>query len=113
MEYFENHGFSVIRSAGSGHHRSPDILVFKMGKQFGFEAKVLNKDTLSIKKEQYENLLKWYMNTGIDIYIVWKKGKNEEVFIPLKIFKKNNKTYSITYDKALQNGLRKYDLVFG
>ena len=112
QDYFKEHGFLVMRAAGSGFN-TPDLLVFKKGKQFALEVKAHEKNSLYINKEQMEGLFKWEEITGIPVYVVWKKSRVEPLFIAIHFFKKNREGYSITFENALLNGMKKEDLVYG
>ncbi len=102
IRMFEEAGYSVIRAAGSGFFsRCPDLLVFKRGKQYGFESKFWNKNTLSLKKSQVEGLFRWEENTGITTMIAWKINRIGWRFIPIHLLKENPKSYTISKSTAI------------
>ncbi len=101
INYFSQKGFSVIRAAGSGvSSLSPDLLLFKKGKQYAIESKAWEGDRLSIKKDQFSGLKTWEENTGITSYIAWRKNREEWLFIPLSVFKENEASHSIKWESA-------------
>lgn len=124
IKYFTEHGFMCIRGAGSGvSGLSPDLLAFKGIKQYVIEAKAHETENLSLDTDQFENLIQWHTVTGIETFVAWrrKKQKLEEgadrtsaesvrktgvgmeyrwKFIPLAFFNKNEKSYSISWEKA-------------
>lgn len=101
INMFAEKKFKVIRAAGSGvNSLSPDILVFKKGLYYGFECKAWKKKNLSISKEQFERLKQWEEDTGITVMVAWKMFRSGWKFIPLDEFKKTEKAYTITMDKA-------------
>jgi Holliday junction resolvase len=101
IEYFSTRGFCVIRAAGSGvNSLSPDILVFKRGMQFGIEAKAHEKENLNIDREQFVNLQRWEEVSGINCYIGWRRNREPWYFVPLSIFKENEKTFGLNWENA-------------
>ncbi|MGB9614645.1 MAG: Holliday junction resolvase Hjc [Fervidobacterium sp.] len=97
IHLFEEKGYSVVRSAGSGVNAvSPDILVFKRGKQYAIECKAWNSDRIAIDHEKYESLLRWEENTGITTLIAWKMPYEGWYFAYLPEMERNEKSYSIT-----------------
>ena len=101
IDYFSNKGYSVIRAAGSGvNSNSPDILIFKRGLQYAIEAKAWEKENLNIPRDQYLLLKKWENNTGITSFVAWRRNRMPWVFIPISVFKENNKSFSISWKKA-------------
>ncbi len=112
LNYFHFHGFLVVRAAGSGSNSySPDILVFKKGKQYAFELKAHETNILTIKEHQFNLLKQWEKIGGISTFIVWKKSRLPYLFIPLSFLKKAKKHYNITLENAL-NAYRKEDLIY-
>jgi Holliday junction resolvase len=112
IDYFDSHGFSVIRAAGSGvSSLSPDILVFKRGLQYAFEAKAHETENLSLDKEQVIGLRKWEENTGITAYVGWRRNREPWYFIPLSVLKENDKTFSMNWKQAQLIGRKIEELV--
>ena len=110
IKFFSSHNFCVVRAAGSGF-KSPDLLLFKRGLQYAIEAKFHDKEHLNIKREQFLGLKKWEEMTGITPYIAWKRKNKGWLFIPLSIFKENEKGFSIKWDKAELIGRKKEELL--
>jgi Holliday junction resolvase len=126
IKFFSEHGFMVMRGAGSGTSGlSPDVLAFKGGKQYVIEAKAHESDRLSIDKEQFENLKNWWEATNMETLVGWRR-KKEKVdsrdesaeawegrgvgmryrwkFIPIAFFKENPKGYSLSWEDAKKYG---------
>ncbi|MCK4319141.1 hypothetical protein KAW38_01055 [Candidatus Micrarchaeota archaeon] len=113
IKHFHDRGFAVIRAAGSGvSSLSPDLMAFKKGMQYAIESKAIETENLAIKKEQFENLVKWEETTGITSYIGWRRKREQWVFIPLSVFKKNKGSYSINWKNAKLIGRSLQELVF-
>lgn len=101
IDYFSTREFCVIRAAGSGvNSLSPDILVFKRGIQFGVEAKAWEKENLNITREQFLNLKRWEDVSGITCYVGWRRSREPWFFLPLGIFKENEKSFAINWENA-------------
>ena len=112
IHFFYEKGFSVIRAAGSGvSSLSPDLLVFRKGKQYAFESKAWENNYLHIKKDQFECLKQWEENTGITSFIAWRRNREPWYFIPLSVFAEQNKSYSINWEKAKLIGSKLEELV--
>ncbi len=110
IDHFSGKGYSVIRAAGSGvNSLSPDILVFRRGMQFAFEAKAIEKENLGISKNQFINMLSWENNTGITCLIAWRRSRKPWHFIPLSVFKENEKSFAISWKIAELFGQRLVD----
>ncbi len=111
VELFAQHGFCVIRAAGSGNLFSPDILVFKKGLAYGLEVKGHEKGVLSVPKKQVDLLKKWEETAGITTFVAWRRKKTTWRFIPLFLMEEKGKTCSISWEKAFAHALRLEDLV--
>ncbi len=135
IKFFSERGFMVIRGAGSGTSGlSPDVLVFKGIKQYVIEAKAFESDRLSLDREQFENLKKWYETTGMETYVAWRRKKQKveagtdkdsaiEIrrsrvgmayrwkFISIAFFNENPKSYSISWEIAEKYGKDLTELV--
>ena len=113
LELFAEHGFCVVRAAGSGHNtKSPDILVFKQGLQYGIEVKGHDKDTLFLSSKQMHLLKQWEKISCISTFVAWRKKRKEWRFIPLFLFKKTKKHYAISWKDVEKKGLCFSDLLF-
>ena len=111
LHLFEAHGFVGVRVAGSGNN-SPDILVFKKGKQFALEIKAREGLSLHVKTKQMEMLKQWEKKTGITAFVVWKKKNKEPLFIPIQAFKKGKRGYNISFEEATGIAYSLIDLVY-
>jgi len=125
IKFFSEHGFMVIRGAGSGTSGlSPDVLVFKGIKQYVIEAKAYESERLSLDRDQFENLQAWHETTNMETYVAWRR-KKEKVdeedatnallkkgvgmrhrwkFIPIAFFKENPKSFSLSWEDAQKYG---------
>jgi Holliday junction resolvase len=98
---FAEQGFSVVRAAGSGvAGECPDLLAFKMGRQFAFESKAWDRTSLQIDKPQFLALKKWMENTGITTMVAWRVSREGWYFLHLAEFNENEKSFSITLERA-------------
>lgn len=112
IAYFSENGYSVIRAAGSGvSSLSPDLLLFKRGNQYAIEAKAHETENLGLDREQFMGLKKWEDNTGITTYVGWRRNREDWLFIPLSVFKENEKTYTIKWENAKGIGRKKEELL--
>ena len=113
IQIFSQGGFSVIRAAGSGvNSLSPDILVFRRGRQYALECKAWNNGRVAIEPDKYEALRRWEDNTGITTMIAWKMPYEGWYFIYLNELEKNERSYSITKRRAREIN-RKLDALKG
>ncbi|MEM3814755.1 MAG: Holliday junction resolvase Hjc [Candidatus Micrarchaeia archaeon] len=112
IHIFEEKGYSVVRSAGSGVNAvSPDILLFKRGKQYAVECKAWNSDRIAIDHDKFEALNKWEENTGITTLIAWKIPYEGWYFAYLPELEKNERSYSITKRRMTEINRRIEDII--
>lgn len=112
IRIFEEKGYSVIRSAGSGVNSvSPDILLFKHGKQYAIECKAWDSDRIAIEPEKFDALARWEENTGITTMIAWKMPYVGWYFAYLPELEKNERSYSITKKKMMEINRRIEDII--
>jgi Holliday junction resolvase len=112
IDYFSRNGFCVIRAAGSGvNSLSPDILVFRRGIQIGIEAKAWEKTNLNIEREQFVNLRKWEETSGITCLVGWRRNRKGWTFVPLPLFKENEKSFGINWENACSLGRKQEELI--
>jgi len=105
IEEFKRRGYSVIRAAGSGVGTpSPDILLFRKGRSYGFECKAWDRTSLGLEKEKIRELRAWEENTGITTMIAWRVSREGWYFIYLNELEERKKTYTITLEKARRIG---------
>ncbi|MCC7552313.1 hypothetical protein KO317_01445 [Candidatus Micrarchaeota archaeon] len=101
IKWFSEQGFEVIRAAGSGGNSlSPDILVFRKGKQYALECKAWDTTSLSLKPDQINGLKKWEEITGITTMVAWRVSRKGWRFIPLHLLNKTPKGYSVSWKIA-------------
>lgn len=112
IKIFSDAGYAIIRAAGSGvNSESPDILVFKKGKQYAFECKAWNKDQVSIEAEKMNGLKRWQEVTGITTMVGWKMPYEGWYFIYPSEFSISNKYCSICKTKAKMIARKIEDLI--
>ncbi len=105
LNRFYSHGYSVLRSAGSGvNSLGPDIIAIKDRNCLAFECKAWEKSRLSIDHEGFDKLLKWKENTKFPTYVAWRMNKIGWYFIELEEMKKGERDYSITKKRTLEIG---------
>lgn len=112
IKLFSGKGFSVIRAAGSGvSSLSPDILVFKRGKQYAFECKAWSRGRISIPRKQFLALRRWEENTGITTLVAWRLDRIGWRFMYLDEMEDKGRSFSISKEKALRIDRRVEDIV--
>ena len=86
IHYFSEHGFEVIRAAGSGvNSLSPDLLAFKAGRQYAIECKAWDSGSLSFDKPRYAGMKRWEEVTGITYLIGWRGSRGGGDFFSLHL----------------------------
>jgi len=112
IHYFSEHGFEVIRAAGSGvNSLSPDLLAFKAGRQYAIECKAWDKTSLSFEKGRFAGMKRWEEVTGITYLIGWRVSRDGWYFFPVHLLEEQKKNYTITLKKAKMAGRRLEELV--
>ena len=112
IHLFSDHGFSVIRAAGSGvSSLSPDMIVFRKGLQYAFECKAWSSRSISMPKDRFEALKRWEENTGITTMIAWRMDRVGWRFVYLNGFDENPKSYTIGIERTLEIGRKFEDLI--
>lgn len=112
IHFFSQHGYSVIRAAGSGvSSLSPDLLMFKRGNQYAIEAKAHETENLGLDKEQFLGLKQWEENTGITTLVGWRRNREEWLFIPLSVFNEKEKSFTLNWERAQMVGRKKEELI--
>src|SRR3989338_4161498 len=107
IHYFSEHGFEVIRAAGSGvNSLSPDLLAFKAGRQYAIECKAWDSGSLSFDKPRYAGMKRWEEVTGITYLIGWRVSRDGWYFFPIHLLEEQGKNYTITLKKAKMAGRR-------
>lgn len=106
-------GMSVCRSAGSGKARlpTPDAIALKKGRILAFECKAKKGNYLHISHEQINDLEKWCDSAGAELVIAWKIPNKGWRFFDQTKLKKNEKSYSITKEKALEEGKKIEEII--
>ena len=101
IKMFLEKGFYVVRAAGSGNEVTPDLLVFRKGKQYCFECKAWDRTSLHVPREQVENLMRWEEVTGITTMVAWRISRTGWRFIPVNVMIEKDKSYAVSLEKAL------------
>ncbi len=111
IDKFYRHGYSVMRSAGSGvNSLSPDVIVFKNGKGYAFECKAWGR-SLSLEVDKVEVLRKWQSDTGMATFIAWRMNGKGWFFISLTELGKAAKNYTVTTKSAFSINRRLEDIL--
>ncbi len=107
VHVFFEHGFSVVRVAGSGKTSlpAPDILALGKGKFLCFECKAWDKKNLNISQEQMAEVLSWNNRAGTEFYVAWKIPHKGWFFFKPEQMKRTGKGFSINQDEAMRVGL--------
>ncbi len=102
-----DHGFSVVRTAGSGKTAlpAPDILALKQGKQLAFECKAWAAGHLSIPTEQISELVGWSKRAGVKCFVAWKIPRKGWFFLTPGQMHKTKKFYLISRKNALRKAI--------
>jgi len=112
IAYFSEHGFEVIRAAGSGvNSLSPDLLAFRAGRQYAIECKAWDAGSLSFDKERFAAMKRWEEVTGITYLIGWRVSRDGWYFFPVQLLEEQKKNYTITLKKAKMAGRRLEELI--
>jgi len=112
IHFFTEHGFEVIRAAGSGvNSLSPDILAFRQGRQYAIECKAWDSGSLSFEKEKVAQMKKWEEVTGITYYVGWRVSREGWFLFPIHLLEEQGKTFTITLAKAKLAGRKPEELV--
>ncbi len=112
IAYFSEHGFEVIRAAGSGvNSLSPDLLAFRRGKQYAIECKSWDRGSLSFEKEKVAHMKKWEDVTGITYFVGWRGSRDGWYIFPVHSLEEQGKTFTITLSKAKLAGRKPEELV--
>ena len=92
----EAQGFYVIRSAGSGvDGLSPDLIVLSTTKKFAIECKAVESEYLAIDSSKMERMHQFELATGLPVYVAWKHNYKEPVLVPLSMFERQEKSFTI------------------
>lgn len=112
IAYFSEHGFEVIRAAGSGvNSLSPDLLAFRKGRQYAVECKAWDAGSLSFPKEKVAQMKKWEEVTGITYFVGWRVKREGWLIFPVHMLEEQKKTFTITLSKAKLAGRKPEELV--
>ena len=94
-------GFYVVRTAGSGvDGLSPDLVVLSTTRKFAVECKAVESAYLAIEVAKMERMLDWERTTGMPVFVAWKHNRQQPVFVPLAVFKKCEKNYTLRAEDA-------------
>ncbi len=97
----EEKGFYVIRTAGSGvDGLSPDLVALSTTKKFALECKAVESDYLAIEVPKMERIMDFEKSTGLAVYVAWKRARKDWMFVPLSVFEKREKNYTLRASDA-------------
>lgn len=112
IAFFSEHGFAVIRAAGSGvNSLSPDLLAFRAGRQYAIECKSWDSSSLSFEKEKVAGMKAWEETTGITYMVGWRVSREGWFIFPVHMLEEQGKTFTITLSKAKLIGRKPEELV--
>ncbi|MCX6769671.1 MAG: hypothetical protein NT051_03250, partial [Candidatus Micrarchaeota archaeon] len=112
IHFFSEHGFEVIRAAGSGvNSLSPDLLAFKQGKQYAIECKAWDSGSLSFEKEKVAGMKRWEEVTGINYMIGWRVSREGWFIFPVHLLEEQPRTFTITLARAKLAGRKPEELL--
>ncbi len=94
-------GFYVVRTAGSGvDGLSPDLIVLSTTRKFAIECKAIESAYLAIGVPKMERMMDWERVTGMPVFVAWKHNRKQPVFVPLSMFQKCEKNYTLRAEDA-------------
>ena len=100
---FNDNGWAVIRSSGSGVNAlSPDVVAIKNKVGIAFECKSWAKSSLSIQPEQFEKIREWEGRSASHTFVAWKVKNRGWLFIKTGEFTKGEKNYNVTMRHAFE-----------
>lgn len=107
IHIFFNHGFSVVRVAGSGKTAlpAPDIIALGKGRYLCFECKAWDKHYLNISQQQMAEVISWNNRARTELFIAWKIPRKGWFFLKPEQMKKTGKGFSINQAEAMKIGL--------
>ncbi|MFQ5405916.1 MAG: hypothetical protein ACE5DI_02035 [Candidatus Micrarchaeia archaeon] len=98
---FEQKGFRVVRSGGSGTDgESPDLLVLSSTGNCALECKAWKSDYLHIEKTKAVTMREWERATSIPVFIAWKKDRKQWAFLPLSALRETPAAFVATSSDA-------------
>lgn len=98
------HGFEVIRAAGSGKN-TPDLIAGMPGKVYAFECKYSTKDAVYIEKAQIDNQVVFAKNFGALLFVAIKFKNVPWAFLTPGQLVDTGKNYKVS--KSLAKGGKK------
>ncbi len=100
---FNDNGWAVIRSSGSGVNAlSPDVVAIKNKVGVACECKFWDRGSISIEPEQFEKLLEWEGRSSSHTFVAWKVKNRGWLFIKTGEFTKGEKNYNVTMKRAFE-----------
>ncbi len=112
LSKFQEMGYSIIRSAGSGVNSvSPDVIAIKNGRGISLECKAWDKGSIAIELDKFSALNEWEKNTLMATYIAWRMNNEGWYFIKLDEMSQNERSCSITRKRARTIGRRLDDII--
>ena len=114
VKYLEQHGFAATRipaSGGATKSDRPDVLAGNGKHSYAFEVKSSKKDTIYIRKEQIEELLRFSYKFGAKPLLCVKFTRKPYTLFPINLLgRTKNHNYRIKRDE-LYKGQKLEDMV--
>lgn len=106
MHLFFEHGFSVVRIAGSGTSPlpAPDIIAIKNGRIIAVECKARKAKNLAVSVGQIGELVGWANKAGAESLVGWKIPRKGWFFLKPGQMKDTGKFFTINRDDAMSRG---------
>ncbi len=113
VAFFNEHGWSCLRAAGSGSSKypAPDILAGNAIRRVAIECKVTKDEKKYIPNAEIEQLNTFAKNFGAEAWIGVKLGSNEWFFLMPEDAEKTAGSHVISLKIARLRGLRKEELL--
>lgn len=113
VAFFNENGYSAIRSAGSGSQKypSPDILAANAIRRLAIECKVTKDKKKYFQNQEIEQLRQFSQQFGAESWIGVKFAQEEWYFLLLEDLEKTGKLWSASLEIAKRRGLTSEELL--
>ncbi|HLD72792.1 MAG TPA: Holliday junction resolvase Hjc [Candidatus Nanoarchaeia archaeon] len=113
IHFLNDHGWSAIRSAGSGSMKypSPDILAGNAIRRLAIECKVTKDKNKYFPPEELEQLKTFSQNFGAEAWIGIKFAGEEWYFLMIEDLENTGVNFGASVELAKRRGLTKEELI--